>query len=393
MVVSQVRSRVMRMIIVSHKAGEDEAKQSFVDYLLEDGGLFLPSSSEAMPVRTTVTCPELQSEDYEHWDEEDDDDQEPDVPAFPELETEVKKSIEELGGAIFPKLNWTAPKDTTWIATSGSLRCNNFSEISLLLKASDSVTHDLLHAFDSCEDQTKSRPDVVVLALRKWYDLRPELEFRAFVYGGLLVGISQREVTGFYPSLADKVEDYEELIFDFFHEEIREQFHAKDYAFDCYLTRDGKVKLVDFNTWKGSTLPLLFTWEELEENFEKLRAIGISSNLQTAILANGDGDTLRIRLADMELVSSGGETRESSSRLNGTENLTASSRQDGELPVSDVDYRVEFRIITNEGLVQPGLRIGTGIPIDFIDKANWEEIIRKETAEQARQDGSPPPGA
>ncbi|BBN06244.1 hypothetical protein MPTK1_3g19550 [Marchantia polymorpha subsp. ruderalis] len=349
--------------------------QAFVDYLLEDG-LFLPSSSEAMPTRTIATCPELQSEDYVHWDEEDEDDEEPEVPSFCDLEKEIKASIEELGGAVFPKLNWTAPKDTTWIATSGNLQCRNFAEISLLLKASDSVTHDLLHAFDSCEDQTKSSPEVVVLALRKWYDLRPELEFRAFVFGGLLVGICQREVTGFYASLTEKVEDYEEFIFDFFFDEIRDHFPSKDYTFDCYVTRDGKVKLVDFNTWGGSTLPLLFTWEELQENFEKLRAAGLVSPQQTTpINCEIFDDRIRIRLADMGLESSGGDESQIEARVAGEVH---------EQPVvCDVEYRVEFRIVTHEGLVQPGMRIGTGIPIDFINKGNWEEVIRKEAADEA----------
>jgi hypothetical protein len=32
-----------------------------------------------------------------------------------------------------------------------------------------------------------------------------------------------------------------------------------------YVTTHGRVKLIDFNPWGGYTLPLLFTWEELEE--------------------------------------------------------------------------------------------------------------------------------
>ena len=41
-----------------------------------------------------------------------------------------------------------------------------------------------------------------ILAFRKWVpDIRPEYEFRCFVREKNLVGISQREVTAFYPSL------------------------------------------------------------------------------------------------------------------------------------------------------------------------------------------------
>ena len=69
------------------------------------------------------------------------------MPSFPELEKDVKVSVEKLGGAAFQKLSWSAPKDTTSISTTGNLRCHNFEDIPLLMKASDSLVHDLCHAF------------------------------------------------------------------------------------------------------------------------------------------------------------------------------------------------------------------------------------------------------
>ncbi|KAK9943020.1 hypothetical protein M0R45_008645 [Rubus argutus] len=88
-------------------------------------------------------------------------------PSFPELELEIKESIASLGGAVFPKLNWSAPKDSAWISTIGTLRCSTFSEIALLLRSSDSLVHDLCHAYDSCSDKTSSRPKSFFIALRK----------------------------------------------------------------------------------------------------------------------------------------------------------------------------------------------------------------------------------
>jgi len=51
--------------------------------------------------------------------------------------------IEDFDGAVFPKLNWSSPKDATWISTTGTLKCETVSEIFLLLKSSDYITHDL----------------------------------------------------------------------------------------------------------------------------------------------------------------------------------------------------------------------------------------------------------
>lgn len=209
--------------------------------------------------------------------------------------------------------------------TTGNMKCQNFGEVALLLKASDNVVHDLCHAFDSCEEKTMERPAQVVLALRKWYDVRPEMEFRGFVHGNVLLGICQREVTGFYESLLEREDELTDLILDFFLENLKDEFGGGDYTFDVYVTKENKVKLMDFNTWGGSTLPLLFSWQELEERF-----------------AEAQGESV------------------------------------------DPPH-VECRLVTSEGLVQLGLRVGTGVPIDFANQGAWEDIIRRESEREARE--------
>lgn len=121
-------------------------------------------------------------EDYQVLERSEDESEYPSPPpSFQELELKLKESIESLGGTVFPKLNWSSPKDTAWISSTGTLKCTSFSEISLLLKSSDSVIHDLRHPYDSCSDKTLSRPPHFYLALRKWYpSLRPEMEFHCF---------------------------------------------------------------------------------------------------------------------------------------------------------------------------------------------------------------------
>ncbi len=34
---------------------------------------------------------------------------------FPELYATIQAAIESLGGAVFPKLNWSAPRDASWM--------------------------------------------------------------------------------------------------------------------------------------------------------------------------------------------------------------------------------------------------------------------------------------
>ncbi|XP_065620882.1 uncharacterized protein LOC136063848, partial [Quercus suber] len=122
-------------------------------------------------------------------------------------------------------------------------------------------------SYDSCTDKSLSRPPSFFLALRKWYpSLQPEMEFRCFVWGQNLVGISQREVTTFYPVLLEKKSNIEWLIRQFYEDQVRLKFESENYTFDVYVTKDERIKVLDFNPWGAFTLPLLFNWEELEQN-------------------------------------------------------------------------------------------------------------------------------
>lgn len=305
---------------ISIKTIIHELPESFIQYLLDDSGPFLLplsiTNDDALPNR--VHKPEEEEDLVVSEGSGDEADEPTPPPSFPELEMEIKASIESLGGAVFPKLNWSAPKDAAWISSNVNLKCTRFSEIALLLRSSDSVTHDLCHAYDSCMDKTVSRPSSFFLALRKWYpSLHPEMEFRCFVHHKVLVGISQREVTNLYPALLDGKSELQTLIQQLFLEKVKEKFGSESYVFDVYVTRDGRVKLLDFNPWGGATLPLLFTWDELEEKVKEegidleFRIVesrcGIRPGLKTAVpydfldTSAGSGWDQFLRNADEEL--------------------------------------------------------------------------------------------
>ncbi|PWA66144.1 D123-like protein [Artemisia annua] len=297
-----------------------ELPESFIQYLLDDSGpFFLPlSNDDALPNR--IHNP-LDEEDYTISEQQSDSESEPSSPqqpppSFPELESQINQSIETLGGSIFPKLNWSSPKDSAWISPNGSLKCTSFSEITLLLKSSDSLVHDLCHAYESCTDSNLARPDKFVIALRKWCpNLHPEMEFRCFVRNRKLIGISQREVTGFYPVLIEEKDKLEMEIRKFYTDKVSMEFDSESYTFDVYVQKDGKVKVFDFNPWCEVTLPLMFTWEELES--EELMQdpefrivdsqLGVRPGLKTAVpydyldTSEGSGWDQFMKNADEEL--------------------------------------------------------------------------------------------
>lgn len=141
------------------------------------------------------------------------------------------------------------------------------------------------------------------------------MEFRCFVRNRILVGISQREVTGFYPTLIERKPELETVIEKFYDEKVRLEFESESYTFDVYVRSDGEVKLLDFNPWCEVTLPLLFTWPELESESEsggmEFRIVesqcGVRPGLKTAVpydyldTSEGSGWDQFLRNADEEL--------------------------------------------------------------------------------------------
>lgn len=217
-----------------------------------------------------------------------------------------------------PKLNWSSPKDATWI-NGGSLKCTTAGDVYLLLKSSDFVAFDLEHAWeglagDECcqtgmrcgtaddainlaaitppESPTTSqhgetneggehhakngngsthgnepRGFAYELVLRKWCNLHPSMEFRCFVYDHELVAISQRHPSKRYPHLQPPADgSIAALLSAFFETYVQHRFargKVHRYVVDLYLDNQERGWIVDFNVWGARTDGLLFDWSEL----------------------------------------------------------------------------------------------------------------------------------
>uniref|UniRef100_A0A3P9K6K6 Translation initiation factor eIF2 assembly protein n=1 Tax=Oryzias latipes TaxID=8090 RepID=A0A3P9K6K6_ORYLA len=287
--------------------------QNVIDYLLDDGTLVWSDDETT----TTVTAPE-----------------------FPEFTSKVLEAINSLGGRVFPKLNWSAPRDANWIALNSSLQCCSLADIFLLFKSSDFITHDLTQPFLQCSDQDS--PDPVIkyeLVLRKWSELIPGGEFRCFVKENKLIAISQRDYTQYYPHILTQEEQVSQAIQDFFSQNVQYNFLDEDFVFDVYRDSQGKVWLIDLNPFGEVTDSLLFTWDEL---------------------------------------TSGGEV--------------AQQQQEGPT----------FRFTTSEVTVQPSPCLSYRIPRDFVDLSAGEDAYKlidflklrknqQEDSEEEEEEGNAPP--
>lgn len=72
------------------------------------------------------------NESVEEWSDEDDENDVTEQPSFPEFHRLLTEAISDLGGNVFPKLNWSAPKDATWMGFANCLRCTTPSQVPVL---------------------------------------------------------------------------------------------------------------------------------------------------------------------------------------------------------------------------------------------------------------------
>ena len=207
--------------------------------------------------------------------------------AFPELDHQIKGAIHQLGGTVAPKLNWSAPKDATWLPLNGTLACRTPGDVYLLLQSSDFVAYDLDHALVDVQLQSSPLPPTspptptppplstpedaphtsFYLALRKWCNLHPSREFRCFVRDHRLVAVSQRHHSQHYPHLRNDRSHHRQLLYRCFRNHIQHRYacgQVSRYVFDAYIDKRNRVWLLDFNVWGKRTDPLLFSWNELE---------------------------------------------------------------------------------------------------------------------------------
>lgn len=234
-----------------------------LEYLKSDGSLILPKE-----------C----SKDDENDEEESENEAE--APSFPEFSALIEQTIDRLGGKVFPKLNWSAPRDAAWMGMGHSLMCESLSQVWLLLKSSEFIVHDLTQPFKDCEDQDDP-PINYVLALKKWCgDINPATEFRCFIRNGDLVGIEQRDTTNFYSHIKDEQNDIVRDIRTFFDEHIKEKLDISKVVMDIIRPSKDVVKLIDFNPFGTTTDISLFEWSELEGISFDFRFVQNSSGIQ-----------------------------------------------------------------------------------------------------------------
>jgi len=236
----------------------------FLDYLRADG-IVLPDDDDSSEPEWSDDSGIFSASDAQ--DDGSDTEQEDVAAAWRGVHNTIADTIAILGGKVMPKLNWSAPKDATWM-NANSMECRTPNDIYLLLKSSDFITHDLEHAFDDTQeldsDASLTADSIPYhLVLRKAFEMNPSVEFRCFVRNRKLIGLCQRDLNHF-DFLFKMQSRLHSKVQEFFDVRLRDTFPDENFVFDVYVPPPHeRVWLVDVNPWAPRTDPLLFSWLEL----------------------------------------------------------------------------------------------------------------------------------
>lgn len=224
---------------------------------LREGSLILPKEAVPPPRQRNA------SRSSSDWSDSDADSEEAEQPSFPTFSAQMKDAMNQLGGEVFIKTNWSAPKDARWIATNKSLKCRRLEEIYLLLKSSDFVANDLSYQLQG--DQSSGGSGYYVV-LKQWKEIHPGTEYRCFVIQNHLIAISQRDCTSYYEHIQKvKFEILEDLV-QFYRRNIHKKAPLETYTFDVVREGRRRVTLLDVGPLgERSPLTPLFTWPELQQ--------------------------------------------------------------------------------------------------------------------------------
>ncbi|XP_047497451.1 cell division cycle protein 123 homolog [Penaeus chinensis] len=322
-------------------------------YMQDNGTLVLPEGSQPEPEYRTNT--EDESDSYEDWEHCRTTGTSVEGPKLEEFNAKVNDAIKKLGGSAFPKLNWSSPKDASWIALNKSLRCSTAGDVYLLLKSSNFVAHDLTSPFKDCDDEPNTSIDYYFI-LRKWMEINPSNEFRCFVRNKELIGICQRDTSQSYGCIgSDKTRICSDIV-SFWRENIENRFPLSCYTFDVYRPAKDHVTLVDFNPFGETTDGLLFTWSELKQK-EDTRPSTDRTIEEVAEEEEQEGDIIQYN--ERNLVDSNRQT----------DSVIGDTYSFGE----DGDTSPEFRYISDATGVQPSPYMQYGLPLDIVDLSTGQD--------------------
>jgi hypothetical protein len=192
---------------------------------------------------------------------------EPDAPWTVALQGKVGRGASHFRNGCFFRLESRSPKDNYWGEMTNFRACSLHDVKKLLY--SERVLDDLVR-------YTSLETEPLRLLFREWHPIPKSEEFRCFIRGRRLAGISQYHYAGFdersyksaplaFARVQGRVAALEALLTDFVAREIVPHLPVEDLVVDLWANHLNAVTLIEINPY-GLSDPCLLSYPEMEGN-------------------------------------------------------------------------------------------------------------------------------
>lgn len=181
-----------------------------------------------------------------------------------DIRRRVTEAVATFPRGGFVRLGSRSPKDS-WLGQSEGFKVtagDGLDPLRFMLDCSERVADDLAAAI--AHDYA---PHIFV---REWLEFPESLEFRCFMRGRKLVGISQYQYRDYFPELHERGERQrlQWIIETFFESQFRDACHLDDAVFDVFVKSRpvasnvalNECRLIEINPFFQWTDPCLFDW-------------------------------------------------------------------------------------------------------------------------------------
>eukprot|EP01127_Copromyxa_protea_P022613 TRINITY_DN8208_c0_g1_i2.p1 TRINITY_DN8208_c0_g1~~TRINITY_DN8208_c0_g1_i2.p1 ORF type:complete len:584 (-),score=135.50 TRINITY_DN8208_c0_g1_i2:21-1772(-) len=116
-------------------------------------------------------------------------------------------------------------------------------------------------------EKTEKKKWCMNIVVREWSTIRPEFEFRTFVFGKRITAITHYYKFLFVEEIVLYEKKIAELILDYFENSIVGLVPLENYVIDFTVDpHTGFIKVIELNPWCDAASAALFDWENEEEN-------------------------------------------------------------------------------------------------------------------------------
>lgn len=153
-------------------------------------------------------------------------------------------------------------------ALNAALKITSGKHALEMLTTSERIYTDLFRSLLFLDEKLKKQKNAEMprqqIIVRKYYETKPEFEFRAFVVNGKMTALTQYFSSVYVEEVKIQKSQIEKQIRTCFEQVQKTLNTSENYSIDFTFGRDEKVYIIELNPFSEQTAPGLFNWRQDE---------------------------------------------------------------------------------------------------------------------------------